>query len=278
MISFMEKMPRLLSPLTIEPGTAMLIGGGLGAGGSILGGMFGSSAAKQQAAAMREAIAEQRRQYNETVGRMKPYYEFGTGQLNALGGWLDDPNKSPMSYLDPGYEFRRQQGLAGVTGNAATAGLIQSGDTLRALEQYGQGLASSEYGNAFNRWLGEGTFRQGLAGMGQSAAANLGYIGANTAANIGNFMGRAGEAEAESARTWGNVAAGIGGMGGNMLARYLAMQHPGTPPTGPSGSAAYGDPFAVADWNNPAVWRGMGYLGVPGGSDIFDANFGYDVG
>lgn len=268
LVGFGGDRPALIEPLTIEPGTAMLIAGGISAGSGLLGGLMGGGGSEDIAEAMRAAVAEQRRQYDETVGRMSPFYEFGRGQLNELGGWLADPNKQPSSYLDPAYAFRQEQGLAGLYGNAATAGLLQSGDTLRSAQRYGQRLASEEYGNAFNRWLAEGGFRQGLAGMGQSAAANLGYLGSQTAANIGNLMGRAGEAEAEGRRIMGGTIAGVGGLSGNTLARYLMMQ--GQPDGGGlSGSEAYAfdNPWFTPDWNNPAMWGGGG--GMPGGSDIF---------
>lgn len=189
---------------------------GLGAG---LGGMFGSSAAKDQIRAMREAIEYQKQKDAQTRADLAPYRDFGGTQLNALSGWLNDPNKQPSSYLDPGYGFRRSEGMKGVTGNAATAGLLQSGDTLRGLEQYGQGLASEEYGNAFNRWLQEGGFRQGLAGMGQNAAVSGGYLANQGAANIGNLYANTDWGGPK--RVWGDVLSGMGGMGGNAFSRMF---------------------------------------------------------
>ncbi len=52
---------------------------------------------------------------------------------------------------DPGYEFRRQEGLRAVQNSAAAQTGALSGAAAKAMEQYGQGLASQEYNNFFNR-------------------------------------------------------------------------------------------------------------------------------
>src|SRR5437899_1203781 len=105
-----------------------IIGGSIAAAGALGAGGLGFMGASKQSSAMKKIAEEMRRQYDATVARLQPYTQFGGEQLNALSGWLQDPSKQPMSYLDPGYEFRRTEGMKGLTGNAATAGLLQSGD------------------------------------------------------------------------------------------------------------------------------------------------------
>jgi hypothetical protein len=87
----------------------------------------------------------------------------------------------------PGYQWRLQQGLRGIDAGAA-AGVrqpgVRSGATIKAEEAYGQGLASSEFGDYFTRL-------NALAGMGQTAAtseANLGTWGAGQLANAGTNL------------------------------------------------------------------------------------------
>jgi hypothetical protein len=208
---------------------AVLGAGALAAGGSIGGSMLASSGAKKQTAAMMKQIEESKRQYEANVARLQPYTEFGGEQLNALRGFLTDPTKQPMNYLDPAYEFRRKAGLSAVEGSAAGSGMLKSGDTLRALEGYGQDLASQEYGNAFNRWLSEGQFRQNLAGMGQSAAAGQGYLSNQGLSNIGAMTQNIGLDQSD--RLLGSGVAGAGGAIGNSLARYYAGNAGSTPTT-----------------------------------------------
>jgi hypothetical protein len=209
------------------PIPALALGMGAMGVGSVLGGIFGSSGAKAQIQAAREAIAYQKEKDAATQARFEPYQDLGKENINYFKDWRDDPTKDPMAYLDPGYEFRRSEGMKGVTGNAATAGMLQSGDTLRAVEQYGQGLASSEYNNAFNRWLNEGEFKKGLVGMGQSAAGLEGALLNQGAANVGNIT--ADTDFGASDRIWGDVASGAGGAIGNAFARRRGGPTPQIP-------------------------------------------------
>ena len=54
---------------------------------------------------------------------------------------------------DPSYAWRFQQGQQAVERSAAAKGLLQSGNAAIELQQYGQGMASQEYGAQFNRTL-----------------------------------------------------------------------------------------------------------------------------
>ena len=59
---------------------------------------------------------------------------------------------TPDSLLDdPGYQFRRSEGLNAVLHSAASRGLSRGGSALKALDRYGQGFASNEFGQLFNR-------------------------------------------------------------------------------------------------------------------------------
>lgn len=52
---------------------------------------------------------------------------------------------------DPGYEFRKQQGMDGIQSSAAASGGLLSGAALKALNQHNSNLASQEYNNAWQR-------------------------------------------------------------------------------------------------------------------------------
>jgi hypothetical protein len=54
-------------------------------------------------------------------------------------------------YADPGYKWRLEQGQKAIEASKAANGRFLSGETLRDLMTYGQGMASQEYGNVFNR-------------------------------------------------------------------------------------------------------------------------------
>ncbi len=67
------------------------------------------------------------------------------------------------------YKFRFNQGQQALERSAASRGMLNSGNTLAALADYGQGAASQEYGNEFNRLSGA---------VGQRNQYNLGRMGA----------------------------------------------------------------------------------------------------
>ena len=107
----------------------------------------------------------------------------------------------------PGYEFVRSEGMRGLERSAAARGGAFSGNALRGLDQFNNGLASQEYANYYNRLAG-------LSGTGQTASNNLGSLGANTAGNIGQLLSNSGAARASgvvgSANAWGGALNQLG--------------------------------------------------------------------
>ena len=76
---------------------------------------------------------------------------------------------SPDSIADTNaYKFRFNQGQQALERSAASRGMLNSGNTLAALSNYGQGAASQEYGDEFNRLS---------AAVGQRNQYNLGRMG-----------------------------------------------------------------------------------------------------
>lgn len=219
-------------------------------GGAILGGAYLSSNAASSAAdtaagastqASQASIAEQRRQFDINQANQQPWLTAGTGAVNQLAAGLAPggqftQNFTPADFMagqDPGYGFRMSEGLKALDRSAASRGGLLSGATLKGAQQYGQGLASQEYQNAFNRYQ---TNRanilnplQSLAGVGQSTATALGTAGSNMAGNIGNTL-------MSNAANTGNAAmsaagARISAYGG--AANVLGRMYGRTPMTDP---------------------------------------------
>lgn len=190
-----------------------------GIGGQIAGGLLGSSGAKKQLALMQQALDYQKGIDKRTYEDLSPYRDFGKTQLNSLGDFLN--TKSASNYIDPGYQFRLNSGTNAINNNAAASNMLQSGDTLRALTEYGQDMGSQEYNNAFNRFLGEGQFRQGLAGMGQNAATQGGELANQGAAQVAHISSQMDPGASD--RIWGKIASGMGGMAMNGFAQGGGM-------------------------------------------------------
>src|SRR5690242_13817777 len=76
----------------------------------------------------------------------------GNTALQAYAASNPQSNFNLQDYLNsPALKFQMQQGTEAITNNASAQGLGASGNTLKSLEQYGQGLASTYYNQAFNQ-------------------------------------------------------------------------------------------------------------------------------
>ena len=128
----------------------------------------------------------------DQAGYDKALAAYQQGQGSAQFGSLTKPFtfSTTGSNADPSYQWRFQQGEDAVNASAAAKGGYFSGQTGLDLTKYGQGMASTEYQNEFDRWLTENqtTFNElsGLAGTGQTAATATAQLGANTGTGIAN--------------------------------------------------------------------------------------------
>lgn len=168
------------------------------------------------------SIEEQRRQYDQSRADMQPWLHAGQNALGGLQGLLRDPNSIQNSNA---YQFQVAQGIQGLDRSAAARGNLYSGGHNADVLGFGQGLASQEYGNQWNRLAG-------LAGVGQTAANNLGSLGAGMAGNVGNALGNIGNARAsmyqQNAQNNAGYAAGVGGAFNNWYQNNLANNPGGT--------------------------------------------------
>jgi hypothetical protein len=126
----------------------------------------------------------------------------------------------------PGYQFRLDEGVKAAERSAAARGLLSSGGTLKAIQRYGEGLASSEYENYANRL-------SALAGVGQTSTQATSQAGQSAAQGISNAFTNAGNARASAyANTGSAINSGIN----NALSGYLYSQGGGFG----GGGATYG--------------------------------------
>ncbi len=141
-----------------------------GAAISVVGGVIAN---KNNKKANGQAQSAADANYYANTQNMQPYLNAGTGALNQLAQ-LNSGNYSSFQE-SPDYQFTLQQGTQALDRSAAARGSLYSGGQQADLMQYGQGLASQQYNNYYNKLAS-------LAGMGQSAASALAGVG-NTYAN-----------------------------------------------------------------------------------------------
>lgn len=65
-------------------------------------------------------------------------------------------------YNDPGYQFRLAQGVKAMDRSASARGGLFGGAQQKALTEYGQGMGSQEFGNAYSRALADWQRRYGI--------------------------------------------------------------------------------------------------------------------
>ena len=224
---------------------------------SLVGAGMTADAAKKAAQGIADANASSNQlmaQINaQNQARQEPFYQAGLKALPAYsqgvmpGGNLVRPFSNADFQADPGYGFRLSEGMKALDSSAASRGNLLSGATLKGAQRYGQGLASQEYQNAYNRYTGDqATQRNALAsltGFAPTASSAMqagdmayGSNAANLASNTANAMAGAGATRSSS---YGNALAGIGqnvynAMNPNPMNSIMAayMQNQMTPRTG----------------------------------------------
>jgi len=211
--------------------------------GDIVSGIMGSGAAKKAASAQETAaqqgLANSQQNQQASIGTQQaataqqaqneqPYTSAGAGAANQLSSLLGSPgggwNQSfqaptaAQAAATPGYQFQLQQGENALQNSAAANGGLLSGNEAAAQQQYGQGLASTNYQNTYNnafqnylqnyqQYQNQVGNLQNLAGMGQTATGQVNALNQAGAQNQGALnYGFAGQ-ENQQTTNYGNAKA-----------------------------------------------------------------------
>lgn len=111
-------------------------------------------------------------------------------------------------YNSPDYKFAFEEGNRATNAGLAARGLSNSGRAMKELTRYGQGMASQQL-NTYRNALAA------MAGVGQTAASNIGSMGANAANQVGNAVQNSADARASGylgqGNAWGQaIQSGVG--------------------------------------------------------------------
>ena len=273
------------STCSIE-GWGAVIGLGIAAAGTIAGAEISGNASKNaaqiQANAAGTASGVELSMFDQTQANLAPYMKSGTNALSALNyglgvgpktgatpasgigyGSLTAPFTAADYQASPGYAWQMSQGIDAVQNSASAAGGIGGGNTLKALTTYGQGLANTDYQQAYQNYVNRQQQQYGMlsgqAGAGQNAAANLGGFAANVGGQVGSNTIGAGNALA--AGTIGSANAVTGGV--NSLAQLAALY----------GNASYGGGIpgagGVVGSGNPSAPNTYGGINMGGNTGYY---------
>jgi hypothetical protein len=208
-------------------------------GGSLAGGYLSGKGAQQgaqtQADAMRESAAIQKQMFDVQNEQQKPYREAGYSALSDIAGMKPYLTRQFgaedfQAGIDPSYNFRLQQGNLATTNLANRAGGLIGGNALQGLTDYGQNLASTEYGNVFNRFQTQRSNiynnLASIAGLGQTSLGQTGQLAGTTSQGVGGAISGAGSAigagQVAAANAYGSGIQGAGNA--YMLSNLLRPQ------------------------------------------------------
>jgi hypothetical protein len=214
-------------------------------GSSVIGAAGSAFGANAQAGAANHAADIQQHMYDTTRGDLLPFTQIGQGaaqQISSMSPFNFAPTQAQLE-ATPGYQFNLSQGLKATQNGAAAQGLGSSGAALKGAATYASGLADTTYQNQFSNALNTYNSNlgrlQGLATLGESAGAQTGAIGSETAKNAGQAVIAGGNAIA-------NGAAGVSGNLGQGLIGNSFFNSQGSGMYGSSMTAANMSP-AQAD-------------------------------
>lgn len=240
------------------------------AGATIYASSKASKAAKNATNAQTQAAADANKlqwdMYQQQRTDQAPWREVGQGALGQLAQLYNIPYKNADGtagaqraegdrfggfFESPDYQFRMDQGVNALDRSASARGAMGSGGALKAITRYGQGLASSEYGNWYNRLAG-------LAGVGQAATNQTGQAGQNYANQANQNLLAAGDARASGYQNQSQIQTGmIGGLanlGTNLLGSFSSPQPPLMMNSGGSGGYAPGTMGAYTGANMQGLY------------------------
>ncbi len=161
---------------------------------------------------------------------LSPYTQTGWTGTQALQNQVNNPFKAPTeaeAAASPGEQFQLHQGLQGLMQQIGATGGGATGGTLKALDQYGQGVASTYYQNAFNN------------------AQNAYNTNTNTAALASGQGLQASSMANQAAQNYGNLF-NSNTMGGAQFNAGLGMQGAGLGLTGATAAGGLGLSGATA--------------------------------
>lgn len=186
---------------------AIVAGAAIGADASNKSSEALSQAEKEAALAKQteldKILALNKEQVDTARADNEPWRLAGEQALGKLTNFDEDnPDFDGAHFAqDPSYQWRLSEGIKALQHSLGGRSSMLSGGTLKAVQSYGQGEASQEYGNAFNRYQTQKGMKlnnlQGLAGIGQTAVQTVGQAGQNYTNNAGNAMSAKGNALAD---------------------------------------------------------------------------------
>lgn len=204
---------------------------GAQAGGNMAGDAANMAAQMQQQEAQRARIALSPWSGAGESALNKIVKLLGLGELTNRGSndgkiYVDGANAKTLQdealnafQTTPGYQWRKTEGVNALDRSAGAKGLRLSGAQIKGVQSFGDGLASEEFGNYFDRLSGVST-----GGASATASANGTSAGLINGAASNIFQGGAARGSGYAAGA-NALASGIGqGINNVMAGAYMGRK------------------------------------------------------
>jgi hypothetical protein len=226
-------------------------------GSALIGGIAGMSGAKKQKQAADQATLLQANMYQQGRTDQAPFIDMGQAAAKQLYGDVIGPN-APLTqrfgldqfHESPSYQWQLQQGQQAIDKGANARGNYYAPQTLQDLGKFQQGLAGTDFNNAYNQYMAQNqqqfNMLSGMTGIGQNAAAGVGNAGMQSAAMQGQFLTGGAAAQAGGYMGAANALSG-GAMGLAGYNQYLQGMN----------APSYGGMQTVPDYNTMPLGKGF---------------------
>jgi hypothetical protein len=124
----------------------------------------------------------------ETYNQQMDLYNQAKTAYDNYQGPLTPEEVQAKLMAQPGVGFQYNQGLDAIQRAASAKGQIGSGRLLQSLSDYGQGMASQQYGATLQRLAGLVELGANAAGQQAQGSMNLGNITGQLTSNLGDTM------------------------------------------------------------------------------------------
>jgi len=197
---------------SVDPGTALLIAGGAQAGSSIFSGIFGSSASKKQAEAIRYAADTARKTALELDDKARadvaPFRDYGIKAgdtlLRFLSGEADLDDVTMSTSL---FKWQRDEGERALNRQLSARGLHGSGAGLETLARFNAQLVGEESMRYWDRLMN-------LTTLGGNAASHMATNTSTTGRSLADLTVKSGiyegQAEGDAVRSIASIGPALG--------------------------------------------------------------------
>lgn len=201
-------------------------------------------AAEDQRAATEAALAEQRRQYDQTRTDFEPWRTAGSNALTQLQEGVNTQPTAEEVMATPGYQFGLTQGQQGIDRRIAAMGGRVSGQAIKAAGRFATDYATTGYNAAYQRSQDRMNRLAAIAGIGQTATGASAAAGQNMANQNSGLISNQGDANAAArigrGNIWGNTINQFGAYYGRNASRNTGGGYAGQPGWSSDASA---DPY-----------------------------------